>query len=44
VRKWRLHLISREDLAALDERASQATGIPTIEKVEEDMLERILLE
>ena len=44
VRKWKLSLISRDDLAALDERAAAVTGIPTLEKIESDVLEEILLE
>ncbi len=41
-RKWKLNLINRSDLAALTEKASKVTGIPTIDKVEEDMYEAIL--
>jgi hypothetical protein len=41
-RKWRLNLISRKDLMALTERASKVTGIPLVEEVEQDIIERIL--
>ncbi len=44
VRKWKLHLISREDLASLNERAAAVTGIPPLERIETEVLERILLE
>jgi len=41
-RKWKLELLDRTDLAALTERASEVTGIPTIDKLEADMFEKIL--
>ncbi len=41
-RKWKLELINRTDLAALTERASRVTGIPTMDKVDEDIYEAIL--
>jgi len=41
-RRWKLHLISRNDLMALTERASKVTGIPLPEDVELDAFERIL--
>lgn len=41
-RKWRLNLLDRNDIASLTERAAKATGIPLIEDVEQDALERIL--
>ena len=41
-RKWKLELLDRSDLAALNERASEVTGIPTIDKVEADLFEQIL--
>ncbi len=40
--KWRLILLNRKDLMALCERASKVTGIPLVEEVEADALERIL--
>ena len=42
VRKWKLNLIDRSDIAALTERASRVTGVPTMDDVEADMLEQIL--
>jgi glutamate synthase domain-containing protein 2 len=42
VRKWKLDLIDRTDLAALTERASRVTGIPTMDEVEADKLEQML--
>ena len=42
VRKWKLHLIDRGDLASLTERAERVTGIPTIDKVDMDIFEYIL--
>lgn len=41
-RKWRLDLIRRSDIASLTERAAKVTGIPLIEDVESDAIERIL--
>ncbi|HUV98509.1 MAG TPA: glutamate synthase-related protein [Candidatus Paceibacterota bacterium] len=41
-RKWKLHLIDRNDLMALSERAAKVTGIPLAEDVEKDAVERIL--
>ncbi|MFW5912385.1 MAG: glutamate synthase-related protein [Candidatus Hadarchaeota archaeon] len=43
-RKWDLNLVDRSDLAALTERASRVTDIPTMDKVESDAYERILLD
>ncbi len=42
VRKWKLNLINRNDLAVLTERASRVTGIPTVDEVEADVFEQIL--
>jgi len=44
VRKWKLNLINRSDLASLTERVSKVTGIPLIEDVDADVMEKILLE
>jgi len=41
-RKWKLNLLDRGDIAALTERASKVTGIPTIDEVESEMFEQIL--
>jgi len=41
-RKWRLDLLSREDLAATTEYASKVTGIPTIEELAEKAIHNIL--
>ena len=41
-RKWKLDLLDRSDLVSLTERAAKATGIPLIEEVEQDAIERIL--
>jgi len=41
-RKWRLPLIDRNDLMALSKRAKKVTGIPLVEEVEKDAIERIL--
>jgi hypothetical protein len=41
-RKWKLELLDRSDLVALNERASEVTGIPTIDKMEDDLFEKIL--
>ncbi len=42
VRKWRLDLLDRGDLAALTERASRVTGIPTIEEMAQAAMLTIL--
>ncbi len=41
-RKWRLELLSRDDLVALSERASRVTGIPTLDEVSQQAMETIL--
>jgi len=41
-RKWNLSLLSRSDLASLSEKASTVTGIPTLDKLEQDAIESIL--
>jgi glutamate synthase domain-containing protein 2 len=41
-RKWKLNLLDRNDLMSLSERAAKVTGIPTVEEVEKDAVERIL--
>ncbi|MEA1904369.1 MAG: glutamate synthase-related protein [Candidatus Hadarchaeota archaeon] len=41
-RKWKLNLLGREDIASLSERAKKATGIPIMEELEADAVERIL--
>ena len=41
-RKWKLKLLSREDLASLSVRAAKVTGIPLIEDIELDKIEEIL--
>jgi len=41
-RKWKLDLISRNDLMSLSERAAKVTGIPTPDEIEKDAIERIL--
>jgi hypothetical protein len=41
-RKWKLELLNRNDLMSLSERAAKATGIPIVEEVEKDAIERIL--
>ncbi len=43
-RKWDLSLADRSDLASLTERAEKATGIPTMEKIETDVYDKILRE
>lgn len=43
-RKWKLGLIGRGDLASLSERAKTATGIPMVDEIEADAIERILTE
>jgi len=42
IRKWKLHLASRSDLASLSERASKVTGIDLLEEIEQDAIEEIL--
>ncbi len=44
VRKWKLDLIDRGDLASLTERAYKVTGIPLLEDVEKALIEHILLD
>lgn len=44
LRKFKLNLISRNDIFALTERASKATGIPLIEESGIDEIEAILLD
>jgi hypothetical protein len=41
-RKWKLDLISRNDLMSLSERAAKVTGIPMPDDVEKDAIEKIL--
>ena len=41
-RKWKLYLLDRKDLMSLSERAAKVTGIPTVEEVEKDAIEKIL--
>jgi hypothetical protein len=41
-RKWKLELIGRDDLVSLSERAKEATGLPTPDKLETDVIEQIL--
>jgi len=41
-RKWKLDLISRNNLVALTERAAKITGIPLLEEAESDAIEKIL--
>ncbi|MFP3984548.1 MAG: glutamate synthase-related protein [Candidatus Bathyarchaeia archaeon] len=41
-RKWKLHLIDRNDLMALSVRATKVSGIPLAEEVEKDAVEKIL--
>jgi hypothetical protein len=41
-RKWKLDLISRNDLMSLSERAAKVTGIPMPDEVEKDAVEKIL--
>jgi len=42
VRKWKLNLIDRSDIASLTERTSKVTNIPLIENVDKDVFESIL--
>ena len=44
MRKFKLHLASREDLFALTERAARVTGIPLAEESEAEEMEKIILE
>jgi glutamate synthase domain-containing protein 2 len=41
-RRWRLDLLDRNDLMSLSERAARVTGIPTVDEVEKEAIERIL--
>jgi hypothetical protein len=41
-RKWKLHLITRDDLMALSERAAKVTGLPLPEEADQEAVERIL--
>jgi hypothetical protein len=41
-RKWKLSLLERSDLMSLSERAAKVTGIPTVEEIEKDAIEKIL--
>jgi hypothetical protein len=41
-RKWKLDLISRNDLMSLSELATKVTGIPLADEVEKDAVEKIL--
>jgi glutamate synthase domain-containing protein 2 len=41
-RKWKLELLNRSDLMSLSERAAKVTGIPMVEEIEKDAIERIL--
>jgi hypothetical protein len=41
-RKWKLDLISRNDLMSLSERAAKVTGVPMPDEVEKDAVEKIL--
>ena len=41
-RKWKLELLSRNDLMSFSERAAKVTGIPMPDEVEKDAIERIL--
>ena len=41
-RKWNLDLLDRNDLMSLSERAAKVTGIPTVEEVEKDAIDKIL--
>lgn len=42
VRKWKLNLINRHDIASLTERARNITGIPLIEETEKEAMRRII--
>ncbi len=41
-RKWKLDLLSREDLASLTERCAKVTGIPLVEQARRQMFEKML--
>ncbi|HLN45927.1 MAG TPA: glutamate synthase-related protein [Candidatus Sulfotelmatobacter sp.] len=41
-RRWKLELLGRNDLMSLSERAARVTGIPTVDEVEKDAIEKIL--
>jgi hypothetical protein len=41
-RKWKLNLLSRNDLMSLSEIATKVTGIPLADEVERDAVEKIL--
>jgi glutamate synthase domain-containing protein 2 len=41
-RRWKLDLLDRNDLMSLSERAAKVTGIPTVEEVEKEAIEKIL--
>jgi len=41
-RRWKLDLLSRNDLMSLSERATRVTGIPMADEVEKDAIEKIL--
>jgi hypothetical protein len=41
-RKWDLSLLDRGDIATLTERANRVTGIPLVDEVEKDLMEKIL--
>ncbi|MEM3980842.1 MAG: FMN-binding glutamate synthase family protein, partial [Ignisphaera sp.] len=41
-RKYKLYLLDRSDLAALTERASRVTGLPTVDEIDRDLFEYIL--
>ncbi len=41
-RKWKLDLLDRNDLMSLSERAAKVTGVPTVDEVEKDAVEKIL--
>ncbi|MGQ9514910.1 MAG: glutamate synthase-related protein [Thermoproteota archaeon] len=42
VRKWKLNLLGRDDIASLTERAAKVTGIPLLEDIESEQFEIIL--
>lgn len=42
LRKWKLNLLSRDDIVALTERASRVTGVPTVDELEAETFEQIL--
>jgi hypothetical protein len=41
-RRWQLNLLERSDLMSLSERAAKVTGIPTVDEIEKDAIEKIL--